>query len=330
MNGYERRNGRVLRSFRICLGAAVVLSTFASNAFGVATVEISTTNGAPGGTVTLTMSLSREASDPAFAGAQIDVIIDRTQLGIDAQCSESALSCDSGLDCEDAEACALLTCEADPRLPASLQPIANSPRFQNLPGVGNKRLRLGIVGPVIPVTTFEDGTVLTCELQIPQSAQTGVQNLGTDRVVVSDENGDLIPSQVVVIPGQIVDPNDLTPTVTNTGGPTETPTSGDLTPTATPTGSGPITLTPTATPPTGVGTNTPTSTPGGVDTPTRTATSPVTEETPTATATRAGGGGGGGDGCDCSIAPVATNASGVAWFLLLPAALLWKSRRRHE
>jgi hypothetical protein len=304
---------------------------FAGNAFGVATVEISTTTGAPGGTVTLTMSLSREASDPPFAGAQIDVIIDRTQLGIDAQCSESALPCDSGLDCEDAEACALLTCEADPRLSASLQLIANSPRFQNLPGVGNKRIRLGIVGPVIPVTTFEDGTVLTCELEIPQSAQTGIQNLGTDRVVVSDENGDLIPSQVVVIPGQIVDPNDLTPTVTNTGGPTETPTSGDGTPTATPTGSGPATLTPTATPPTGVGTNTPTSTPMGGGTPTHTATLPITgTETPTTTPTGGGGGGGGGGGCDCRIAPVATDASGVAWFLLLPAALLWKSRRRHQ
>jgi MYXO-CTERM domain-containing protein len=302
------------------------ICVFASSVFAIATVEISTTNGAPGGAVVLTMSITREASDPAFAGTQIDIIIDRTQLGMDAQCSETAMPCDSGLDCEDAEACALLSCEADPRLPASLQLIANSPRFQNLPGVGNKRIRLGIVGPVIPVTTFEDGVVLTCELDIPDSAELGVQSLGTDRLVVSDENGDLILSQVVVIPGQIVDPNDLTPTVTNTEGPTETPTGGDQTPTstATPTGSGPATLTPTATPV--VGTNTP-STPIEDGTPTHTGTAGIGTPTPTATPTD--GGGGGGDGCDCSITPVAADASGIAWFLLLPAALLWRSRRQH-
>jgi hypothetical protein len=305
--------------------AVVSILGLAGGVLADATVQLSTSDGAPGGTVTLTMSLTREAGDPAFAGAQVDLILDRSQLGIDAQCSESAAQCDSGLDCDDAEACSLISCQRDPRLPAAIQLIANSPRFQNVEPA-NKRLRLGVVGPVIPVTTFEDGVVLTCDLDVPASAAFGVQNLSTDRLVVSDEVGDIIPATVIVSAGSIVDPTQLTPAMTATPTSTATPPVG--TPTSTPTGSGPpATSTSTSTPGGGGGTPTSTST-SVIPTATHTGT---TGGTPTATPTQGGGGGGGGgDGCDCAITPEADRSKGTAliWLSLLPVALVWWRRSR--
>jgi hypothetical protein len=326
MNGHERRQGGRLLSLLASAGAIAATAAFATSALGVATVELSTGNGAPGGTVKLTMSITGQEGDPAFAGAQVDMIIERAQLGIAGQCSESAMQCDSGLDCQDAEACALLSCDKDPRLPAALQLIANAPRFQNVPlPANNKRLRLGIVGPVIPVTTFEDGVVLTCDLDVPESAPLGLQNLSTDRLVVNDENGDIIDSQVVVIPGRIVEPTELTPAVTTT--PTPTATAGTPPPTSTLTGGPTNTPTPTTT---GGGGGTPTNTPTGVlPTATNTGTGGGTP-TSTPTATRQGGGGGGGDGCDCAITPEADTSRGTAlvWLSLLPVGLLWARRRQ--
>lgn len=329
MNGHARQLAQYRRFLLASMCAVMTVCGFAASALADATVTLSTSNGAPGGTVTLTMSLAREAGDPAFAGAQVDLIVDRSQLGIDAQCSESAEQCDSGLDCEDAEACTLLSCERDPRLPAAIQVIANSPRFQNV-APANKRLRLGVVGPVIPVTTFEDGVVLTCEFDVPSSAGLGVQSLSTDRLVVSDEVGDIIPSSVVVVPGSIVDPNDLTPTATETGEPTPTPTNG-TSPSSTPTltgTSGPVATSTSTSTPIG-GDHTPTPTPDGIPTATHTGTTGDGTPTPTPT-DGGGGGGGGGDGCDCAITPEADRSRGNAliWLSLLPAALVWWRRSR--
>jgi len=313
MNGHERRLGRRLQSLLGSACAVAATWVLATGAFAVATVELSTSDGAPGGMVKLTMSIEGEAGDPAFAGTQVDLIVDRSQLGIEAQCSVSGLECDSGLDCEDAEACSLLSCELDSRLPAPpLQLIASSPRFQNVP-TSEKRLRLGIVGPAIPVTTFDNGVILSCELDVPESAAFGIQLLSTDRLVVSDENGDIIPSQVVVLAGRIVPPSELTPTMT-------------VTPTATPTGGTP-TSTPTATPTGGGGEGTPTSTPTSTG-PTATPTGEGGGGTPTPTAT--GGHGGGGGGCDCAISPETDTNKGMAlmWLSLLPVALLWWRRSR--
>lgn len=326
MNGHERRLGRRLRSLVAGAGVVVAACAFAASALAIATVELSTSNGAAGGTVKLTMSLTGEPGDPAFAGAQVDLIIDRSQLGIDAQCSESGAECDSGLDCEDAEACGLLSCERDPRLPASLQLIANSPRFQNVPTT-NKRLRLGIVGPVIPVTTFDDGVVLTCDLDVPASAGLGTQNLSTDRLVVSDENGDIIPSQVVVVPGRIVEPTELTPAVTATPTPTETPTTGPPTSTPTTTGGTVGTSTPTRTPTNGTGGGTPTFTNTAVRTATPTGSVVGSTATPTSTVKRKKGNGG------CAIAPGSAGAQdpdGLIWLSLIPLALFWRRHNSHR
>ncbi len=324
MNGYGRRMGRHLQSLLASMCVVAATWGVAASCLADATVELSTSDGIPGGTAKLTMSITRQAGDPGLAGAQVDLILDRSQLGVDAQCSESAGQCDSGLDCEDAEACVLLSCQRDPRLPAAVQLIANSPRFQNV-NATHKRLRLGVVGPVIPVTTFEDGVVLTCDLDIPASAGLGVQSLTADRLVVSDEVGDIIPATVVIVPGSIVDSlgtptaaMTATSTATATGGtptPTLTGTSGPSTPTSTPTGGGPPTSTststpffvhPTATPVTPVGPATATPTPGGKK-------------------------GGGGGGCNCAIAPEADSSKGTAliWLSLLPIALVsWRRSRR--
>lgn len=324
MNGHERQLGRRLQTWIGSVSAVAATWVFATGALATATVELSTSDGAPGGTVKVTMSIAGEAGDPAFAGTQVDLIVDRSQLGIDAQCSGSGAECDSGLDCEDAEACGLISCELDSRLPAPpLQLIANSPRFQNVP-TSNKRLRLGIVGPAIPVTTFDDGVVLTCDLDVPESAALGTQVLSADRLVVSDDNGDVIASQVVIIPGRIVEPTELTPAMTATPTPTETPTGGGGTPTSTPTNTS---VPPTSTPTSGGGDGTPTSTPTSVG-PTATHTG-TTGGTPTATPTDGGGGGGGG-GCDCAIGPESDQNRGTApmWLSLLPVALLWWRRSR--
>lgn len=338
MNGHERRQGRRLAS--LLASAIVAACAFATTAWA-ATVELATTDGTPGGTVKLTMTLTGAEGDPAFAGAQVDLIIARAQLGIDAQCGQSAAPCDSGLDCEDSDACVLLSCDKDPRLPAAVQIVANSPRFQNVPvGATSKRIRIGVTGPVIPVTTWEDGIVLTCDLNVAESAPFGLQVLSADRVVVSDETGSVIPSQVVIVPGSIVDPSLFTPTPVTTDTPTLTATAGESTPT----------LTPTSTPPVGPETATPANTPsrtstatpnGGGGTPTRTSTvvqptatntSTGGNGTPTPTHTQGnGGGGGGGDGCDCAISPEADRSRGTAlmWLSLLPVGLLWIRRRQN-
>lgn len=327
MNGHERRQGRRLQSLLTCIYVVATTWVFATTALAVATVELSTSDAVPGGTVTLTMRLSGEAGDPAFAGAQVDVIIDRSQLGIDAQCSESGLQCDSGLDCEDVGACVLIDCEADARFPAQSL-IANSPRFQNVPTIG-KRIRLGIVAPGL--STFGDGTLLTCDLNVLPNAGFGLQNLSTDpvRLVVSDGAGNIIPSQVVIVPGRIIDPTELTPVATAT--PTSTPIGGDETPTSTSTPVSTSTIgtsTPT-TSPTPPGGGSPTITPTQVGpTATRTGT---TGATPTATSTAVqGGGGGSGDGCNCAITPEADTSKGTAlmWLSLFPIALLgWRRSR---
>jgi len=322
MNGHGRRLHRRLQSFVRSAFAVAATWVFATGALA-ATVEVSTSDGAAGGTVKLTMSLTRAAGDPAFAGAQVDIIVDRSQLGIDAQCFQSAAPCDSGLDCDEADACGLIGCEIDPRLPAPpLKLVGNSPRFQDVPTTASKRLRLGIDGPA-GLTTFDNGIVLTCDLDVPASAGLGTQSLSAARLSVNDELGNVIPSQVVLLPGRIVEPTELTP-----------PATASLTPTATPTGGTP-TLTPTQPP----GTATSTSTPiGGGGTPTSTPTAVVptathtgtTDGTPTPTSTSTQGGGGGG-GCDWAITPEADRSKGTAlfWLSLLPVALVWWRRSRY-
>lgn len=323
MNGHERRQGRRLQSLLTCIYVVATTWVFATTALAVATVELSTSDAVPGGTVTLTMRLSGEAGDPAFAGAQVDVIIDRSQLGIAAQCSESGLQCDSGLDCEDVGACVLVDCEADARFPAQSL-IANSPRFQNVPTNG-KRIRLGIVAPGL--STFGDGTLLTCDLTVLPNAGVGLQNLSTDpvRLVVSDGEGKIIPSQVVIVPGRIIDPTELTPVATAT--PTSTPTGGDATPTSTPMSTSTIgTSTPTRSP-TAPGGGSPTITPTQVG---PTATQTGATGTPTVTPTAGKGGGGGGGGCNCAITPETDTSKGTAllWLSLFPIALLgWRRSR---
>ena len=322
MNGNARRPSRHLQSLLISACAVVTTWAWAAGAFA-ATVQLSTTDGAPGGTVQLTMSLTAETGDPPFAGAQVDLILERAQLGIDAQCAASAAQCDSGLDCADDDACVLIPCEADPRFTAQ-NLVANSPRFQNVPTTASKRLRLGIVIPG-GLTTFGDGTLLTCELEIPSTATTGLQNLSTDRLVVSDETGEIIPAEVVVNAGRIVEPTELTPAASATPTPTATPTGGTPTPTSQAT-TPPATSTPTSTPNGGGGT--PTSTPTAVA-PTATNTSNGGGGTPTSTPTR-NSGGGGGDGCDCAITPEADRSKGTAllWLSLLPVALVYWRRSR--
>jgi hypothetical protein len=339
MDGTQRRQLRRLESFLLAVGAIGLTGLWASAALAIATLELSTTNGAPGGTVRLTMTLVRQAADPAFAGAQIDLIIDRSQLGLDSQCGESGSQCDSGLDCADTDACILLSCEIDQRLQPPLQLVASSPRFQNV-AAGKKRIRIGVTGPAVPVTTIEDGPVLVCDFDVPQSAPLGTQTLSTDRLSVNDGNGDVIASQAVVIPGRIVDPSELTPTATPTSDetdtpqPTETPTMGPDTPTFTPTTPVPTntavrTATPTSTMGGGTGTNTPTSTISGVSTPTPTQTGNLTPATSTPTSTFSVRRKKNDHGC--MIAPTAQTesaGSGAAWLALLPGLVLWLRRKR--
>jgi hypothetical protein len=326
MNGHERRQGRRLASLLASACAIAATCAFATGALA-ATLELSTTNGAPGGSVKLTMTLTGAEGDPAFAGAQVDLIIARAQLGVDAQCAQSALECDSGIDCADVDACVLLSCDKDPRLPAAVQLVATSPRFQNVPvAATSKRLRIGVTGPIIPVTTWEDGIVLTCDLNVAPTAALGLQILSADRLVVNDDTGSVIPSQVVIVPGRIVDASELTPTIVPTPTPTNTATGGTSTPTPTSTNGVP---TASNTP-----SRTSTSTPGGDSTPTSTAVLPTATNTstggqsPTPTSTRGKGGGGGG-GCDCAITPEADTNKGTAlmWLSLLPVGLLWRRRR---
>lgn len=293
MENQKRSKHAAIGSWLGCCAVAVSL-VVAGRASAVVTVGVATNNGVPGGTLTLTMSISRETTDSSVASANVDVIFDTTQLQLTGACSDAgAAACQVNADCTAPAICVFSPgpCQIDPRLTKQTFNVF-VPDFQNVP-VGRRRLRLAILDTEPPVDTFTDGILGTCTFQVLSGAAAGpltlyagaCSNSGTAcldatqcpasefcvvRFNVGDEHGQTIPNaKVQVVPGVIVA---ATPTPT---GPTVTPTDTPS-PTPTPTSS------PTITPSPSVTVTSITATP----TITRTATVTMVEMTATPTLTR--------------------------------------------
>ncbi len=153
-----------------------------AQAAAAVTLTVATGDGAPGGNLTLTWSLTRTGTDPEVSGAQIDIIFDTAQIQLG-------------------------TCTKDPRL-AQQGFSADLPTYPPVPA-GDQRLRLAVFDDIShPTASFDSGVLATCTFAVPSTAAPGqTVSLSTDRAQVSDVNDDLIPNvQVVVSPGVVLVP----------------------------------------------------------------------------------------------------------------------------
>jgi len=202
-----------------CCTVAVSLGLSAQIA-GAVTVTVATGNGVQGGSLTLTLSLTRQSADPILAGTQVDVLFHTSQIQIGGACSDTGASCNGSSDCAATASCNF-PCAPDPRLihqsfSATLVTTVRPPD-----PTGTARLRLAIFDNIqFPTASFDTGALATCTFQVPANAVPNQPvSLTTDRVVVSDNNDDTVPGvQVQVNPGTILPAPTLTPT------PTVTPT----------------------------------------------------------------------------------------------------------
>lgn len=314
---------------RMLWASAVTLVSAASLASAAVTIRVATNDGSPGGELTLNVSMTRDAADPEVASAQTDVIFDTTQVQLPGVCSDNGDACQDNAECTSGQC--VLSCIKDPRL--TRQSFnATFPEFQNLPS-GQRKVRLRVLAPIqgtLPLPTFGDGTIATCQLTILPSAAIGPVSLDANRLEVGDGQGDPLSASLEIAPGNIV-PVGSTPTQTPTATVTETATP---VPTDTPTG----TPTNTPVPPTATPTNTivPTNTVAPTVTVQPTATRTAIGVTPTTippTATRTAISATAtptkskkdDDGCQISSTG---NGSSAGWCLAIGAALLLARRRR--
>lgn len=317
----------------------------AQPAAAVVTLRVQTSDGVPGGTLPLVVSMQREAGDDSVASAQLDLIYETAQLALPGSCSGDGSACTTNEECGSGT-CELL-CDKDARL-AQQDFNATFPEFQNVQP-GQKRVRLRLLAPIqvtLPLPTFSDGVLAMCMFDIPATAPLGPINLSGTRLEVGDEESNQVDAQVSIEAGSIVaelpTPTPTieatataTPTEEATATPTLTPT--EVPPTATPTSvpptatatSVPPTTTPTSVPPTATATSVPaTATPTTAPptaVPSSTATA-VRTATPVHTATAAPTKRNDDDGCAISARPGERNHRGLVW-LGLPLSVLIGLRR---
>lgn len=289
------------------VAAALLLASAPAARAGIELPELSITGGTgvPGGTVSVTLALDRDADDEAVS-AGIDLLFDDERLEFPVPVASN---------------CAV------------------APRISGTHGIGGRILEPGVVnlelfvsGTPDPLPPLGNGDLATCDFRIRPGVETGTVALIIDSPFLGDDQGMSIP--VVTRDGAIVITDELpTPTPTVTGTPESTAT-------ATPTGTAQATATATptdtpGTPGTPTATGTPTDTPSTPNTPTATATATPTHTgtiAATSTATRTvtstpTTGARSHDDDSCNIVAPRTSASGSATLLLIPALLLWLRRR---
>ena len=216
---------------------ALAVLTNAPAAGAQVTVAAGNGTGAPGGTASVTMTLTGGGGNVATVG--FDVLFDTSVLGVQTTTDGTPTSCTLA-----------------PRL------AATHTLEQFLPEAG--RLRLGVFDLVPPLNTFADGDLATCTFDINSSAVLGTTSqltmvLGSD--AVSDNS---VPPVVLPSTGAngAIDVSLVTPTAVLTNTPTNTPTN-----TANPTKTvAPSTNTPTPTNTVPPNTPTRTNTPGSTAT----------------------------------------------------------------
>jgi hypothetical protein len=338
-----------------CIAASLAMTVMAmAPASATVTLKVMTSDAVPGGTVPLVLSVERAEGDPSTASTQLDLIYRTNQLALRGFCSAGGAACESNDACGSG-VCELL-CDKDGRL-ADQEFNATFPEFQNVEP-GEKRVRLRLLAPIqvqLPLPTFGDGILAMCMLDVDAGAALGPIELSAVRVEVGDEESNVVPAEVVIEAGSIVeslpDPTPtptetatetIAPTVTPTPSPEETATVTPTTavPTETPTLPGGGTPTPTEVPPTQVPTATipPTQVPTATAVvttptvaPTATATSGAvftpTSAVPTATATQGGGKRNDDDGCAIVPDAASRSSAGLVW-LFVPLAVLAGVRRR--
>jgi hypothetical protein len=361
------RRGRAGARWTALLSASALTVMAAGNAGAVVKITVSTTDGIPGGTVTMTYSVSRDAGDPPVSTLQTDVLFDSGhpgtpsptpgQLEIEGTCENTGAVCNNDFTCCEPP------CETPEDVLAAKGQCKNLPCqttvndqvvFIQLPIVDNEvpgnHIRFAFPGitdpPTGSPTTLPDGTLITCEFDVPADALFGELDLAVNRVSAGDAMTTPLPTFVAITPGSIVT---ATPTPTVTDTPTETPTAtptltgGTFTPTDTPSSTPTDTATVGPPTPTFTGSATPTNTAVITSTPTQTAatSTPTLSATPTQSATPTGptvtptrtrtptvAGRRPTDNDGCSIRLPDEGASSTGLWLGLPALALLGWRRR--
>lgn len=274
---------------------------------GILEPELSVVGGAgvPGGTVSVTVSLSDDVDDAGVSA------------GLDLRFADQALEFFEPV----ADSCAVAE-----RI-SETHGVAGS-----LLDAGLLNLEVFIAGTPNPPPPLGNGEIVTCDFRIRDGVPAGTVALEIEAPFLGDTEGGQIPVRVRNGSVQILSaPPTNTPTATATPQPTGTATAtATVTNTEAPTST--ATVTNTVPPATATATNTNTR-PPATATATATHTGPPATATATATATRTGATPTatrkkGGDGGGCNVVPVDPAATpGAAALMLLPALLLWVRRR---
>ena len=288
--------------------AALMLMCGSSAKAGIIEPELSVTGGAgvPGGTVSVTLSLSDDIDDVGVSA------------GVDLRFADDALEFLEPVD----DSCTVAERLSETHVLAGMLLDAGLLNVEEL-----------VSGTPNPVPPLGNGELWTCDFRIKDGVPAGTVALEIEAPFLGDADGNQIPVRVRNGSVQIIsEPPTSTPTATATPQSTRTSTTTATvtsTPvaTSTPTNTQPVTATATAT---ATATNTrPTATATVTNTPvtpataTATATATRTGATPTVTRKPSSGGGGG-----CNVVPADPAAApGAAALLLLPALFLWVRRR---
>ncbi|MFN8640781.1 MAG: hypothetical protein U0802_03655 [Candidatus Binatia bacterium] len=274
---------------------------------GIIEPELSVSGGAgvPGGTVSVTVSLSDDVDDAGVSA------------GLDLRFGDQALE--------------------------FMEPVTDNcavaERLSETHGVAGRlldvdllNLEVFVAGTPNPPPPLGNGAIVTCDFRIKDGVPAGTVALEIEAPFLGDADGGQIPVRVRNGSVQIIaEPPTRTPTATATPKATDTATATAtitrtpvVTSTATATNTVALTATATATATNTRATATPTVTNTPVTPPTATATASATRTGTAPTVTPRKGGGGGG----CNVVPVdGATPPGAAALLLLPALLLWMRRR---
>ncbi len=226
------RNRMQKTGYRVAVAASLA-ALLVGPASAVVTIQVSTSDGAPGGTVILGLGLRRDPGDRSVATAQTDVIVQTNQMKLVGTCAGTTQACSAADECGESGTCTL-PCEKEARL-TQHSFAATLPAFQNLPA-GQQRFRMAIVDTQFPIDTLTDGALATCVLHVPDNAALAPLIVTTDRLNVGDERGNVVPAEVEIAAGMIkLRTPTPTATITQTLAPSATATPVGTLPTSTPT-----------------------------------------------------------------------------------------------
>lgn len=154
-----------------CPGEGLPLELLVDRTEEVRTIGIGEGTGAPGGTVTIPITVTGGGE---VASVQLDLYFNEAVLSVPNLISACAIA---------------------PRLAATHTLIVFEPQRPE-PPAGLRRLRLFVGDLVFPVTSFDDGPVLSCAFEVSPSAALGDTELTGARLNIGDASGNVFGSEL--------------------------------------------------------------------------------------------------------------------------------------